>query len=199
MAGDIAKKEHCALILGGGLNGYCTARELAECGVKNIILTDEKKDYAFFSNKLLRTYIREATAENILELILNLQKEFDCVVVYPVSDIFLTTLDEVYDKLNDKRGILLNSDTLHRYYDKSAQYAFCADNDIAYPKTLVLTEYFSSTPDSLQYPLLIKPNSCDKNNYGKVFKTLIVETPDELNQKRKELEKYLSSGIACRE
>lgn len=195
MAGDTAKKENCALILGGGLNGYCTARELAECGVKNIILTDGKKDYAFFSNKLLRIYVQETTAENILNLILSLQKEFDCVVVYPVSDIFLTVLDEIYGRLNDKRGILLNSDTLHRYYDKSAQYAFCADNDVAYPKTLSLIEYFSSTSDSLQYPLLIKPNSCDKNNYGKVFKTLIVETPDELNQKRKELEKYLSSGI----
>lgn len=195
MAGDISKKEHCALILGGGLNGYCTARELAECGVKNIILTDEKKDYAFFSNKLLRTYIREATAENILDLILNLQKEFDCVVVYPVSDIFLTVLDEAYDKIEDKRGIIYNSEILHTLFDKSAQYDFCEINNIAYPKTLSLREYFSSEAKTLQYPLLIKPNSCDKNNYGKVFKTLVVETESDLVKEREHLEQYLAYGI----
>ena len=195
MVGDIAKKENCALILGGGLNGYCTARELAECGVKNIILTDEKKDYAFFSNKLLRTYVQEATADNIYNLILSLQKEFDCVVVYPVSDIFLTALDEACERIEDKRGIIYNPEILHTLFDKSAQYDFCDKNNIAYPKTLSLKEYLSSKTNTLQYPLLVKPNSCDKNNYGKVFKTLVVETESDLEKEKEHLMEYLSSEI----
>lgn len=188
-------KENCALILGGGFNGYITARELAECGVKNIFLADVKKDYAFYCNKITRTFLIPFDAEKIAELINTLYQEYNTVVVYPVSDMHITLLDNALEEIGNTQGIVLNSYLLKTLFKKSDQYRFCAEHNIAHPKTLNLRDYLNTPKNELKFPLLIKPNFCNAENYGNVFKTLVVNTEEELNDKLPELQKLLDAGI----
>lgn len=189
------ENNNCALILGGGLNGYRTARELAECHVKHIILVNDKCDYAFYSNKIWKKIVQPPVSSSIISLLEDLHKTYNYIVLYPVSDIYITELKKAYPYIADKRGIIYNPEVLENLYKKSEQYEYCALHNIAHPKTMHLCDYYKSSEKSLQYPLLIKPNCCDNNNYSNVFKTMVVKNENELSAASTQLNILLDTGI----
>jgi len=194
--GDRRNKKTCALILGGGMNGYNTARELNSNGVKNLILFAEKKNYACYSNIWAMTQIVPPDAEALYRAIESLRADYDYVVTYPVSDSYLVGLYAIHSDIEDFCYIGFNPSTIHRYFGKSKQYDFCKKYDIAHPRTENLEAYLSSQERKLAYPLLIKPDAWSQNALQhKVFKTLILNTEEELNEQAAMLFELIHKGV----
>lgn len=186
----------CVLILGGGLNGYNTARELHENKVKNLILLDEKKNFAFYSNKFTATRIVLPDKDELHQAIKLLHKEYEQIVAYPVTDIYIECLCSIYLEISDFCYIGFNPDNIRHLSKKSDQYTFCKDHHIAHPKTEFLTKYINSKERTLRYPLLVKPDVWNQRTIQqKVFKTLVFNTKEELAAQTEMLFGLIQQGV----
>lgn len=190
------KRNVCALILGGGLNGYSTARELHECGVKNLILFAEKKNFAFHSNKFTTTQIVSPEIEALRQAIKSLHNNYNYIIAYPVSDVYIESLYALYSAIGDFCYIGFNPDTIRHLFNKSKQYAFCKEHNIAHPKTENLADYIFSQERDLVYPLLVKPDAWNQNTmHQKIFKTLVFNTEEEFNAQAEMLSELMRQGV----
>lgn len=192
---EIQSRNACALILGGGLNGYSIARELHENGVKNLILFNEKKSFAFHSNKLTATQIVSPNKETLHQAIQSLHKEYELIVAYP-GEYYLGSLCDLYSDINDFCYIGFNPDNIRHLFNKSDQYTFCEEHNIAHPKTKNLGDYMASQEQDLAYPLLVKPDAWGQNTmHQKIFKTLVFNTEEEFKAQAKMLSELMRQGI----
>lgn len=193
---EIQSRNNCALILGGGLNGYSTVRELHKNGVKNLIILNEEKNFAFHSNKLTATRIISPEKEALHQAIKSLHKEYELIVAYPVSDIYIETLCDLYSDINDFCYIGFNPDNIHNLFKKSEQYAFCKEHNIIHPKTENLAEYMDSKEQTLTYPLLVKPDVWNQDTlHHKIFKTLVLNTEEEFTARAEMMSALIHQGI----
>ena len=61
------KKDNCALILGGYVNGYSIIQELYEKNTNDIVLFDTSKKIGSYSNKIKNFILIDKTPESLFQ------------------------------------------------------------------------------------------------------------------------------------
>lgn len=186
---------HCAVVLGGYVNGYAVIRELHDLGVANVWLLDYGQSLSRWSNKLVgRTRIEKSSA-SLKAALLTLRQKFDRLVIYPTDDLQLEQLEEIYHEVVSFCFLPFNRRNLLRCLDKTVQYEFCKQLGVPYPKTQSLSaEQDFERISALVFPLIIKPIKRDDLT-SSVFRSLYVETPSNLIEHREMLLKHMARGI----
>ena len=186
----------CALILGGGLNGYSIARELHENGVENIVLFAGRRDFVFHSNIYTTVRIVPPEIGVLHQAIKLLHDDYNFIVTYPISDVYVESLYTLHRTIDDFCYIGFNPSTIHDLFSKSQQYTFCKEHNIPHPKTKNLIDYMLSRERDLTYPLLVKPDVWDQNTRDKkTFKTLVLNTEEDLEAQNERLSELMRQGI----
>jgi len=189
------KKSHCALVLGGYVNGYSIIQELYETKVREIILFAYSKELASYSNKINKFVLIDKTPESLYREIEKLHQEYEKIIVFPTDDLQLENLHELYDKINSFCFLPFNPENLQTCLDKHVQYAYCEKLNVPYPKTIYINEKRDlKNVELIQFPILLKPSKREDLK-RKVFRNLKIDNSEDLNKVKKGIENYLNAGI----
>jgi len=189
------KKSHCVLVLGGNVNGYSIIQELYEKKVREIILFAYSRELATYSNKIKKFVLIDKTPESLHQNIEKLHTVYEKIIVFPTDDLQLENLHKLYNKINSFCFLPFNPENLQSCLDKHVQYTYCEELGIPYPKTIYIHEKKDlKNIELIQSPILLKPSKRDDLR-GKVFRNLKIDSPDDLNKVKKEMENNLDSGI----
>ena len=189
------KKSHCVLVLGGHVNGYSIIQELYEKKVREIILFAYSRELATYSNKIKKFVLIDKTPESLHQKIEKLHTEYEKIIVFPTDDLQLENLHKLHNKINSFCFLPFNPENLQSCLDKHVQYTYCEELGIPYPKTIYIHEKKDlKNIELIQFPILLKPSKRDDLR-GKVFRNLKIDSPDDLNKVKKEMENYLDAGI----
>lgn len=190
------KKESCALILGGYVNGYSIIQELSEKGIKDIILFDDKKQFGAYSNKIKRFALVKNDPEALLKEITALRGNYDKVIPYPTDDLHIENLWRIREKIRDYCFLPFNEENIIEQSDKYMQYQCCEKLGVPYPKTIRI-----NSPEDLKniasipFPILVKPVKREDLKI-KVFRNLQIKSTEELNRSIEEIEDFVSRGVS---
>ena len=114
----------------------------------------------------------------------------------PISDVYVESLYTLHRTIGDFCYIGFNPSTIHDLFSKSQQYPFCKEHNIPHPKTKNLIDYMLSRERDLTYPLLVKPDVWDQNTRDKkTFKTLVLNTEEDLEAQNERLSELMRQGI----
>ncbi len=189
------KKDSCALILGGHVNGYSIIQELSEKKVNDIILFGYSRELAAYSNKIKKFVLIEKTPESLYREIEKLHEEYEKIVVFPTDDLQLENLHKLYNKINSFCFLPFNPENLQVCLDKYTQYSYCEKLGIPYPKTIpIAVKEDLKMIELIQFPILLKPNKREDLK-KKVFRNLKIDNHEDLEKERKNIENYLDDGI----
>lgn len=190
------ERDHCALVLGGYVNGYSIIQELHEKRVQNIILFDSSKKLASYSNKIKKFILIDETPESLLKEIRNLHEEYERVIVFPSDDLYLENLHAIYDKISPFCFLPFNQENLKECLDKYVQYSYCEALGVPYPKTMEIQKKEDiENIKKIQFPIIIKPKKREDMKTN-VFRNLILTGLKEVEKNRKDLERHLDTGIS---
>jgi len=190
------KKDNCALVLGGYLNGYSIIRELHEKKVEDIILFDKVRSLASYSNKIKKFFLIENTPESLYDTLTALNQEYDKIVVFPTEDLQLENLYKIYPKIEHFCFIPFNPKNIMECLDKYYQYSFCEKLSIPYPKTVQINQITDIEKiSSIQFPVLIKPARRDDLKIN-VFRNLQLGTLTDLEKNIELIKGYLNAGVS---
>jgi D-aspartate ligase len=190
------KKDTCALVLGGYVNGYSIIRELHEKKVEDIILFDTTRSLASYSNKIKKFFLIDNTPESLYNALGILNQEYHKIIIFPTEDLQLEYLYKLNPKIEHFCFLPLNSKNIMECLDKYYQYSFCEKLGIPYPKTVQITHATDIEKIAdIQYPILIKPT---KRNDLKldVFRNLQLDTNTDLEKNTELIKGYLNAGIS---
>lgn len=189
-------KKHCALVLGGYVNGYSIIQELHEKGIKEIILFDYSRNIATFSNKIKKYEIIKKDPVDLLKKIKTLHKEYEYIVVYPTDDLQLELLYKIHNEIANFCFLPYNYDNLLDCLDKYFQYQVCEKLNIPYPKTIILDKVDDfKNIKNIMFPIIIKPRKRDDLNTG-IFRNLIISNENELFKYEGEIKDFLNKGFS---
>jgi D-aspartate ligase len=185
----------CCLILGGYVNGYCIIKELYDKGLREIVLFDNAKNIAAFSNKIKRFVKLKMNFSDLYDNLIMLHDEYNQIVVYPTHDFQIEMLHEIYDKINHFCFLPFNNNNVIECMDKCVQYSYCEQLGVPYPKTKEIIR-----PDdiekilSIPFPLIIKPKKREdlKTN---VFRSLQITSEKHYQKETNKLKSFLKQGI----
>lgn len=187
--------EPCAVILGGYVNGYSIIRELHECGVSDIWLLDYGKSMSRYSKYLTGFGRIDKTSDSLKACLENLRKRFGKLVLFPTDDLQLELLLEIFDDISSFCFLPFNEDNLMTSLDKSVQYEFCERLGIPYPKTCSIRsakDYVKIL--ELKFPIIIKPSKRADLTQS-VFRSMFLESEDQLHDKEAVLSGYIERGV----
>ncbi|WAI01197.1 hypothetical protein [Methanogenium organophilum] len=189
------KKNNCALVLGGYVNGYSIIQELYEKNVENIILFDTSRKIASYSNKIKKFVLINKSPECLYEKLNSLHKEYEQIIIFPTDELQMQNLHKIHPDIASFCFLPYNYDNFLECFDKYSQYLYCEKLGLPHPKTIPVDDIDQlNSINTIQYPILIKPNRRDDQKIN-VFKNLKLESKNELEEKRELLEDYLGSGI----
>lgn len=192
---NIDKKNSCALVLGGHVNGYSIVKELYEQGIKEIVLFDLGHSLARFSNKIKYKSVIDNSSSSLLDELNRLNEKYEFIIVYPTDDLQVENLKSIYKEISGFCYLPFNPLNVLKTSDKFFQYNTCENYDIPYPKSVSATK--SSDLESvsfLTYPLLIKPSTRSDLKI-KVFRTLYVVDEREFDDRKDELVGLFEKGV----
>ncbi|MGE5457325.1 MAG: hypothetical protein ACM3RX_03120 [Methanococcaceae archaeon] len=189
------KKDHCALVLGGYVNGYSIIQELSENQVGEIILFAYSKELASYSNKIKQFTIIDKTPESLYKGIERLHTQYKKIIIFPTDDLQLENLHKIHPEISPYCFLPFNPENLHNCLDKYTQYSYCQKLGIPYPKTV----YLQAKEDlenihTLQFPVLLKPNKREDLK-RKVFRNMQLHSPEDLEKVERNLETHFNNGI----
>ncbi|PNG63359.1 hypothetical protein CRN61_29120 [Vibrio vulnificus] len=189
------KKDGCALVLGGHINGYSIVKELSQEKEIDILLMDYGHSIAKYSNKC--TY-HGSIPGNDEDFIKKVRLLFEChgkVVIYPTDDEQLELLHRTYDALVQYAYVPVNPTNLLNNLDKSHQYSVCEDIGIPYPRSMTI-ETLSDLDEevNLMFPLLIKPNTRKDLSFP-VFRNKYFESHEHWLSAKQEIADFISQGV----
>ena len=189
------KKSHCALVLGGYVNGYSIIQELSEKRVEEIILFGYSRELASYSNKIKKFMLIDKTPESMYRKIEKLHREYERIIVFPTDDLQLENLYKLYNKINSFCFLPFNPENLQECLDKYVQYSYCEKLGIPYPKTIYVQKKKDlKNIELIQFPILLKPSKREDLK-RKVFRNLKIDSPRDLNKVKRRIERYLDAGI----
>ncbi|MDR7665856.1 hypothetical protein RG963_08740 [Methanosarcina sp. Z-7115] len=189
------KKSHCALVLGGYVNGYSIIQELSEKRVEEIILFGYSRELASYSNKIKKFMLIDKTPESMYRKIEKLHQEYERIIVFPTDDLQLENLYKLYNKINSFCFLPFNPENLQESLDKYVQYSYCEKLGIPYPKTIYVQKKKDlKNIELIQFPILLKPSKREDLK-RKVFRNLKIDSSRDLNKVKKRIERYLDAGI----
>jgi D-aspartate ligase len=190
------KKESCALVLGGYVNGYSIIQELSEKGVKDIILFDNAKKFGAHSNKIKKFVLVENTPEALFRGIEALNRDYKKIISYPTDDLHIENLWKIREKIRDYCFLPFNEENIIEQSDKYVQYEWCEKLGVPYPKTIrINTAEDLQKMSSIPFPILIKPVKRDDLKV-KVFRNLQLKSPEEYEEKQGEIKDLLKKGMS---
>ena len=134
------RKNHCALVLGGYVNGYSIIQELYEKKVREIILFGYSRELATYSNKINKFVLIDKTLESLYREIKKLHKEYEKIIIFPTDDLQLENLYELHGNIKSFCFLPFNPENLQECLDKYVQYSYCEKLSIPYPKTVYIHE-----------------------------------------------------------
>lgn len=174
------KDKTANIVFGGYVNAYELIRELSFFKVSNIFLIDNKKNIAYYSNKLSKKIIYKTEAD-IEKILSEFGNEFQSLNLYPTSDNYLEILNRI--KLPENSYLPFNSENILDCLKKETQYKTAERIGVPIPKTFFIKDH-SQIEDifNLPLPFIIKPSVRKDNVLG--FRNLII-------QSNKDLKKYL--------
>ena len=190
------KKNHCVLVLGGYVNGYSIIQELYEKRVRDIILFDNSKKLASYSNKIKKFVLINEGPESLRKEIEKLYEEYERIIVFPSDDLHLENLHAIYNKISPFCFLPFNHENLEECLDKYVQYSYCKIFGVPYPQTIeVQRDEDIENIRKIQFPVIIKPKKREDMK-TKIFRNLILNDLEEVEKNRKDLERHLDAGIS---
>jgi len=189
------KKNDCALVLGGYVNGYSIIKELHEKKIEEIILFGCSRELASYSNKIKKFVLIDGTPDSLRREIEKLHQEYEKIILFPTNDLQLEHLNTIYTEIHSFCFLPFNHENLLSCLDKYIQYSYCEKLGVPYPKTILLQKKEDlENIKTLQFPVLLKPNKREDLKI-KIFRNLKIGKPGDLKKLNKKIEKYLDSGI----
>ncbi|HIH74096.1 MAG TPA: hypothetical protein HA306_02095 [Methanosarcina sp.] len=189
------KKDDCALVLGGYVNGYSIIQELYEKKIEEIVLFGYSRELASYSNKVKKFVLIDKTPENLYREIEELHKEYRKIIIFPTDDLQLENLHIIYSEIHSFCFLPFNYENLTTCLDKYIQYSYCEKLGVPYPKTVLLQKKEDmENIETIQFPILLKPSKREDLK-RKVFRNREIDNPEDLEEIKKEIEGYLESGI----
>lgn len=188
---------HCALVLGGYVNGYNIVRELYENSVRSIVLADHRSQgLGSRSNKIIAfRKIKKNNAESLLSIIEDLHNCYQYIVIFPSDDLHTELLVQIYEKIRDYCFVPSNPDNLLRYSDKYEQYKACEELGVPYPRTISIGDARDLAHlKDMPFPVLIKP-ATRLDTVTDVFRSLTLHNRDEYERNEQRLVTFLDKGI----
>lgn len=185
----------CAIVLGGYVNGYSIIQELYESGIRDIILFSNGRQLANFSNKIVRFINIENTDISILKAIEETHRAYDYIVPFPTNDFQVEALYRISQSIKEYCFLPFNPDNVLKSGNKIYQYQYCEQLEIPYPMTRGIDNI--ETYDELKqfrFPLIIKP-ATRKDITTSVFRTLQINSPEELDDKRNVINAFINDDI----
>ena len=189
------KQKAAAIVFGSNINGLSIISELKEKKVKDIILIDRVRNYAFFTSGLKKKIKIEYTNTEILKNTLKkLHEEYSYLVLFPTADIEIISIYKIIDEIKNFCFIPFNEKNVIQSHEKLVQYKFCEQLGIPYPRTVNIDKTSDiENIKELMFPVIIKPNIKKPN--VEVFRNLILNEDQNLEDKKVILEEYLNKGI----
>lgn len=189
------KKKDCALVLGGYVNGYSIIKELYEKKIEEIVLFGYSRELASYSNKIKKFVLIDKTPDSLHREIAKLHQEYEKIIIFPTDDLQLENLHNIYPEIHSFCFLPFNPENLLICLDKYIQYSYCEKLGVPYPKTVLLQKKDDlENIKTIHFPVLLKPNKREDLR-RKVFRNLKIDTPEDLEKVKKEIENYLDSGI----
>ncbi|KKG09425.1 hypothetical protein [Methanosarcina sp. 2.H.A.1B.4] len=189
------KKNDCALVLGGYVNGYSIIKELYEKKIEEIVLFGSSRELASYSNKIKKFVLIDNTPDSLRREIEKLHQEYEKIIIFPTNDLQLENLHAIYPEIHSFCFLPFNPENLLTCLDKYIQYSYCEKLGVPYPKTILLQKKDDlENIKTIQFPVLLKPNKREDLR-RKVFRNLKIENPEDLKKVQKEIENYLDTGI----
>ena len=149
------------LILDTGTQGYITVKSLKKAGHFVCLLYKSRHNYADDSKYVDVTIQTNAPYDvEYLEVVKRFINNHRIDVVIPMSDFSSQFLSRNKGELTPiVKFVLPNIDVFERGYDKNSLMSLCAKFGYPHPQTINnITNVGDLDVDSLNYPLLIKPN-----------------------------------------
>ncbi|MDA7880912.1 hypothetical protein N9A94_01235 [Akkermansiaceae bacterium] len=186
----------CTLVLGSNLNGYSAVQELADEGVRSIVLADHSRGLAARSRRIERFEDCNQTSAGLLDLLERLHQSYEFIIPFPTSDLFVENLAKISDRVKDFCFIPFNPELVQKFASKAMQYRECARLGVPCPQTVFVEDKHDlGELDRLPLPIIAKPVSRE-DVLGKVWRSRIAETDEERYELRADIVELLRSGLS---
>lgn len=187
--------KQCALVLGGYVNGYSIIQELHECGVRDIVLFDYQRNLASYSNRIKSFHIIRKNPESLFEQLTKLHEEYEYIVAFPTDDLQVEMMCHIYDRVSEFCFLPVHKENSLKFQDKYEQYIACEKLGVPYPQTLKIKTINDLTKlESFLWPVILKPTSRHDLTTN-VFRSLILQDKQDLDQRVNQLSRFISEGI----
>jgi len=185
----------CCVVFGGYVNGYNIIRELYECGIRDIVLFDDKRKLASFSCKISRFIKVDFEPESLRYHLENLKKIYNLLVVFPTNEIQIISLKKIYKEVSSFCFLPFNPDNVVEAHDKLYQYAQCKRLGVPYPKTISIHSLQDIDKLCLvPVPFILKPVTREDIKTD-VFRNRVVNEHREVDGVQKKLFEFIKQGI----
>ncbi|WP_153015963.1 carboxylate--amine ligase [Methanofollis ethanolicus] len=189
------KKERCALVMGGYVNGYSIIQELYDRGVRDIVLLDHDRKPGAYSNKITRFICARATEESVHAELTELGKEYGQVVVYPTDDVHLEVLDALAGKVGSFCFLPINPANLGLCLNKYHQYRCCEALGVPYPKTVPIERVEDAGRIlSVPFPVIVKPDKREDLK-SDVFRNIVISDRGDYDTQLPRIIAALEQGV----
>jgi D-aspartate ligase len=190
------KKNTCALVLGGYVNGYSIIRELFENNDTDIVLFSTTREPGSYSNKIKKFVLIAPSPAALLKELQALSAEYSFIVPFPTDDLQLENLYAIHDKVSDFCFIPFNKDNFPATLDKYSQYKYCDLLGVPHPRTLEVrtVEDLESIPE-IAFPVLIKPTT-RLDEKIKIFRNLQLQDEQDFIARKDTLKNFVLSGVS---
>jgi D-aspartate ligase len=182
----------CAVILSGSVLGYSIVQELAENGVRDVVLCDTERRFGSYSRRLREFRRIGPTVADLRAVLLDLRRSHDRIVLFPTYDHHLTQLLEIREDVREFCFLPFNAANLLASLEKLNQYEACHRLGVPCPRTRPIRsmgeyEVLAEVP----LPILLKPQH--KTGFG--MRPFEVDSPATLDARRPHVQQHLSQGI----
>lgn len=184
------------LVLGGYVNGYSIIRELYDYSKSDIILFDDKRSLATFSNKIKFYSIIKWEKNLLLNEIRKLHLEYEYIVIFPTDDLQLELLLDIYSDIKDYCFCPFNHHNLKESLNKFVQYSYCEELGVPYPKSVNINSIDDyEKVNSIKLPVIIKPSKREDLKQ-EVFRSLKIESEFDIKSSEKKIKDLLDKGMS---
>ena len=190
------KKNTCALVLGGYINGYSIIRELYENHDTDIVLFSTSREPGWYSNKIKKFVLIDPSPAALLRELQTLSDEYAFIVPFPTDDLQLENLYAIHDKVSDFCFIPFNADNFPATLDKYSQYRFCDILGVPHPRTIeIRTAGDIEAIADIAFPVLIKPTTRldEKMN---IFRNLQLHDEQDFAARKETLQDFVLRGVS---
>lgn len=149
------------LLLGCGTQGLALAKDISEAGHR-VYLVGDRNNYADASKYVYKKYYCDfrPSSKEFLQFVISVLQDEHVDVVIPLADVTAEFLSINKKVLNPMTNYLLpDIDNFNRGVDKNKLMELCKEKQYPHPFTInTIDDIYDITPDTLSFPLLIKPN-----------------------------------------